>query len=677
MPLQFSSTLIDQIIKGRCADFADLMGCTRVQSGHQRMAVFMPGVTRVTVVSSNGKKELAALQMLHGEGLFCGVLELRKAPSYRLRIECAKGTRLVDDPYRFGRRLDSTELHLFAQGRHESAWRLLGAHVRSFDGVEGVHFVLWAPMARRVSLLLPQHDWDGRVLLMYPHADLGLWELFVPGLQPAVEYKFEVMSQNLDVRVLRCDPFAEEISHEGSLHSRVSNSGLAPWRDHFWQLARSNHPGHAMPLTIHELGLNVLAQQGTVHWGQLATMLLPAVKQLGSTHVLLRDVLAVCSKGKQKQTALVAAASLLGTVNELQRFVEEAHEMELGLLWDLPLGALLESHGIAGSQLSAADWQAQGGALASILIAFVDYWHAHLHVDGFRLRELDTLLLAQTGGARGRNKQPITGECNPFAREWLGFVLQQLRERYPSLLLVVETALPLIELTLSPRKGGMGADHRYEEHKPSQLNSLSLVAGQIAGLARQWQDGNIRQQLVQWHPVEADDAVLQQLQLLALWTLPARKLMQLDFALVEEREWQPEAGHDFRLALSPTLAAGSVELLQFLNQLYPQQLSLHELDASHEGMLVLQATEELCIYERQSRHGLDAMLVILNFSHQPMSAVQLQLGCNRHYRLLRQVNTSQYLHELHTTRTRAVAGCTAVLDLPQHSAALYELVTTA
>ena len=57
------------------------------------------------------------------------------------------------------------DLHLFAEGRHERLWEILGAHPRSFttaDGVvEGVSFAVWAPNAKGVSLIGEFNHWDG------------------------------------------------------------------------------------------------------------------------------------------------------------------------------------------------------------------------------------------------------------------------------------------------------------------------------------------------------------------------------------------------------------------------------------------------------------------------------------------------------------------------------------
>lgn len=671
MPAQFTNTLIDQIIKGRCAEYADLMGLHKTTDGQLRFAAFVPGAKSVDLVSSNGKRVLATMQSLHAEGLFTGILEGRKSLSYRLRVTHAAGTAVIDDPYRFGRCLDAAELHLFSQGRHDGAWQMLGAQLRSIDGVEGVHFVLWAPQARRVSLLLPSYQWDGRVLLMYPHARHGLWELFVPGLAAGTPYCYELMNAQLETMVLRYDPFARQVEPQTHPLSGVAAALTTTWNDGFWQQTRSDQSGQEQPVCIQELSLAPLQVAG-VHWPQLAALLVPEIKRLGFSHLLLRDVQPFWFKGKQRQTAMLATLPALGRHDELQPFIEMAHEHELALLWDLPLSALLEAHGLGTG--SGFDWAHQGGALASVVAACIGFWHCEMHVDGFRLREVDELLRPDHR-AGGRRRAMAGVDVNPFAREWLGLLLQQLRERYPSLLLVVDTALPLPELTLSARKGGMGADFRSSELHWPWLNPVpaSHCGHQLAQLLRHWQDGNPHQQLALLAARAGTDPALLQLMLLMFWTLPGRKQLRSEWRLLPDPGWQPERGHDFRLGFDPVLEITGTALLQQLNGLYQHLPGLYELDASHEGINVLHCSETVCAFERCSRLGHEALLVVINAGDAVATGVQLRLQCDRRYRLVCSVGQGTFPAVLQTSDARSASGCTAAIDVAGLGGALYAL----
>ena len=673
MPVMFTSKLIDQIIKGRCAAFAQIMGMHKAGNGELSVTVFLPGAHTVEVLSSNGKKVLAVLQQLHAEGLFSGSFAGNKVLPYRLRVSDGVSTVLMDDPYRFRNNLDASELQLFSLGRHEAAWHFVGAHLRTIDGVEGVHFVLWAPTASRVSVLLQLSGWDGRVHLMYPHPKAGLWELFVPGLPLHSAYKFEVMNSQHETQVLDFDPFARQVDVQPASCSRVDTLAARTWRDHFWLLMHSNQAGQAVPITIMELVLTDALQESGVHWPQLAALVLPKLKDHGFTHVLLRDAQACAIKGQRRQPALLTAAALLGSNAELQIFVEQAHEQELGVLWDFSLVALLNAHGLVPGTGEGIDWATIGGALMTMVSACIGYWHIHMHIDGFRLCDVDPLLTPAAGAAsRGLKRRPES-DIDLYAHEWLAALLLQLRERYPALLLVLDSGLALAEFTKSPRQGGLGFDFRMDAAGCSLMRPLSeqQFSLDLAGMLQKWQDGNGMQQLAAFAPAPALRERQLQLLLLALWTLPARKLLQLECRLSVRRNWPPESGHDFELQLAPALSAESLALLRQFNLLYLHSPSLYEQDASHEGINVLLATPEICVFERMSRHAAENMLILVNFGEQPSESLSLRVGGNRCYHLVCGVGADKLPAELMTARSNLML----TLALPARTGAIYSLAS--
>ena len=627
MSVLFTSNLIDQIIKGRCAEFAELMGMHKAPAGELQVNSFQPGAHAVDVVSRNGKKLFGALTQIHTEGLFSGLFPGKKLVDYRLRVHTAAGITLLDDPYRFSCCLDSTELQLFSEGRHERVWQWLGAHPRVVEDCEGIHFALWAPNLRRVSLLLPHTDWDSRVLVLRQQREHGLWELFVPGLSADTPYRFELMSADLRPQLLCYDPFAQRVDTQLACCSRPALPDTClqahGWRDHFWQMLHANQSGQDLPLVIHEFSLDEFLPSSGLHWERLAGLLLPELKTLGFTHLLVRDAHARASKGRQQSHALLAPPPELGTGSELQQFIDQAHELELAVVWDLPLATVLAAHGVR--QRDSFDWLAHGGALLSLVSGCIDYWHQQMHIDGFRLRELDALLaLPQSGLATAHHDKA-------FAREWLGQLLVRLRERFPSLLLLADTTAAWPELTLTTGKGGMGCDFRLTAVTATVFDTQLRIDQQLVD----FQQGNRLQQLICHSPlVEADEA-LQQVLLLALWALPGRKLLRLDCnQVLSAATWQPESGDDRQLQLGGGLTAATQDLVRRLNLLYQGSPSLYEQDASHEGINVLHAAPGLYVFERLSRHAAEVVLVVVNASQNDCTALRVRPLHKGHYRIL-------------------------------------------
>lgn len=84
--------------------------------------------------------------------------------------------------------LTEFDLFLIGEGSHERAYEKMGAHVTSLDDQPGVHFAVWAPNARQVSLVGDFNGWQGDSHYLHS-SDSGIWSLFVPGLAEYTVYK--------------------------------------------------------------------------------------------------------------------------------------------------------------------------------------------------------------------------------------------------------------------------------------------------------------------------------------------------------------------------------------------------------------------------------------------------------------------------------------------------------
>ena len=128
---------------------------------------------------------------------------------YRLQVTDASGqVREFEDPYSFWPILSDFDLHLFSEGTHLKAYEKLGAHITEIGGTAGVAFAVWAPNARRVSVVGDFNSWDSRRHPMRWRPTGGIWELFIPGLGEGEKYKFDIKSQLHDYAVQKADPFS-------------------------------------------------------------------------------------------------------------------------------------------------------------------------------------------------------------------------------------------------------------------------------------------------------------------------------------------------------------------------------------------------------------------------------------------------------------------------------------
>jgi 1,4-alpha-glucan branching enzyme len=207
---------IKHILRAEHADPFQILGPHAVEElGKKQIAIraFLPRAREVAIVLPDGGAPYPA-ERIHPEGFFEAVIPYSDAlrarlSSYRLRIAHEDATvRETYDPYAFPPLLSDLDLHLIGEGTHYLKYEKLGAHVREVAGVRGVHFAVWAPNARRVSVVGDFNHWDGRVHPMRHRGSSGVWELFLPGLEEGAIYKFEIRARSGPLPFLKADPFA-------------------------------------------------------------------------------------------------------------------------------------------------------------------------------------------------------------------------------------------------------------------------------------------------------------------------------------------------------------------------------------------------------------------------------------------------------------------------------------
>src|SRR5262249_20776249 len=215
---------------------------------------WLPDVHEVEAVSD---PTLWPMTRIHEAGLFEALLpDEIQAPSYRLRIT-RRDSRAIETPhpYAFTPLLTDFELHLFVNGTLYKAYESLGAHVRTVDGVRGVHFVVWAPNAARVSIVGDFNGWNGLGHPMIGRGATGLWELFIPDLPEGTIYKYEIRSRQHDMLLLKADPYAFAGELRPRTASIVHDFTNYTWHDDAWMGARSTWDALTSPLSIYEVHL--------------------------------------------------------------------------------------------------------------------------------------------------------------------------------------------------------------------------------------------------------------------------------------------------------------------------------------------------------------------------------------------------------------------------------------
>jgi 1,4-alpha-glucan branching enzyme len=207
---------IDRIVHANHDDPFSILGMHKqLIDGIEKLVVhaFLPQARKVGVVDSATGALVADLPQVRNEGFFAGpITDGKQAFRYRLRLLPYGGdsTYDIEDPYRFGPVLGELDIHLLVEGTHLRAFEKLGAHVATIDGVAGATFAVWAPNARKVSVVGDFNGWDGRRHPMRCRVECGVWEIFVPGVAAGACYKYEIKDRLGNLLAEKADPFAVE-----------------------------------------------------------------------------------------------------------------------------------------------------------------------------------------------------------------------------------------------------------------------------------------------------------------------------------------------------------------------------------------------------------------------------------------------------------------------------------
>ena len=417
-----------------------------------------------------------------GSGVFVTFLSGQALPfDYRLRFAFSDGASWErDDPYRFVPAIGETDLYLFNEGTHRNLWHALGARYIEHQGVWGTAFAVWAPNAKRVSVVGEFNQWDGRLFPMRMVGGSGVWELFVPGVGNGAIYKYELKTQNGDLRI-KTDPLARRMQSPPETASIVESSNFE-WGDDAWLKKRAEHDIRRCPVSIYEvhLGSWMHVHNGgrrSLSYREAAERLVEHVTALGFTHVELLPVSehAFYPSWGYQVTGYYAPTARYGTPDDFRYFVDYLHRHDIGVIIDwVPAhfprddfslrrfdGTALYEH--EDSRLGEhPDWGTlifnYGRAeVKSFLIANAIYWLKEFHVDGLRVDAVASMLYLDYSRAHGQwvpNK--YGGRENLEAIDLIRGFNRAIAEEVPGAFSIAEESTAWGGVTNGIEHGGLG-----------------------------------------------------------------------------------------------------------------------------------------------------------------------------------------------------------------------------
>ena len=657
-PVQLDPAVVEALIAGRYADPFAILG-PHVGPAGRIVRTLQPGASAVQVLDRKTGQVIADLTPEGGEGFFSGVAS-GSAP-YRLRIEWPLGVQETEDPYSFGLVLGDLDLHLFSQGAHWKLSERLGAAPVTFEGVDGVRFAVWAPNARRVSVVGSFNSWDGRRHPMRLRAEAGVWELFIPRLAAGEIYKYEIVGPGGETLPLKADPLARRTEHPPATGSVVAALPDFQWTDEAWLTARGARQAPDAAMSIYEVQASSWMRpegdpSGILNWAGLER-LIDYAAGLGFTHIELMPIMEHPFGGSWGYQPLsqFAPSARYGRPEDLARFIDVCHAKGLGVILDwVPAHFPTDVHGLAqfdGTHLYEhadptegfhQDWntlifnlgrtEVQGFLIASAL-----FWLETFHIDGLRVDAVASMLYRDYSRKAGQWHPNIYGgRENLEAIAFIKRLNEVVHERCPGAVTIAEESTAWPGVSKPVAEGGLGFDYKWNMgwmhdtltyfgkdpiHRAYQHHDMTF--GMVYAFSEKFVLPLSHDEVVHGtgslYQRAPGDAWQKLANLRAyfsfMWTHPGKKLLFMGGELGQRHEWNHDGQLDWGLLNDPG-HAGLQRIVGDLNRLYAAEPALHEGDCEpwgFEWVIGDAAAISAFAYLRRAKSG-ESVLVLLNMT---------------------------------------------------------------
>ena len=588
--------------------------------------------------------------------------------------------------------LGEVDLHLIAEGQHQRLYDKLGAHPTTLNEIYGTLFSVWAPNARRVSVVGNFNQWNGDSHPMNLNYESGIWELFIPTIEAGTIYKYEIVSSDGYLLPLKSDPFAFFAEEPPRTASIVYNLENYIWNDSEWMERRAESHHRRAPISIYELHLGSWKkkQDKYLNYIELADELIPYVQRLGFTHIELLPINEHPFDGSwgYQPTALFAPTSRFGTPDQFREFVDRCHQAGVGVILDWVAGHFPEDqHGLIqfdGSHLYEHQDPRQGrheewGTLiynfgrtevSNFLTANALFWLEQYHIDGLRVDAVASMLYLdynREGGDWVPNR--YGSNENLDAVNFLKQLNEKIYHNFPDCVTIAEesTAWPMVSQPTS--MGGLGFGFKWNMgwmndtleyiqrdsiHRAHHQNEITF------GLLYAFHENFIL-------PLSHDEVVhgkrsllnkmpgdlWQQfanlrLYLTFLYTHPGKKLLFMGGEFGQWSEWNHKQSLDWHLTEegdpNQHYHCGLQKLVADINHLYRNKRALYELDNEEGGFEWIDCSDHengIISFIRKQVDGAP-LITICNFTPVVRSEYRIGVPNSAHYRELLNSDSSIY-----------------------------------
>ncbi len=478
---------LKSIVSARCGLPQEFLGMHKCKGGIVVRAYIVNAKSCHLVDLRKSARKSAEMEKLDPSGFFeLFIKGARKPFPYRFRVERYDGEiREFADAYSFPPSLTDEELYLFGLGDDRKVYEHLGSHLREIDGVKGTAFAVWAPTARRVSVVGDFDEWDGRYFPMRPLETSGVWEIFIPGVCEGAKYKYEILAANNDTPFLKSDPYAvrfEPPPHNSSVVCDISGYG---WSDEKWIKNRRETDWAKKPVSVYEVHLGSwkrVPEDGfrPLSYAEIGRQLAEYCVQMNFTHVEFMPLTEYPFDGSwgYQVTGFYAPTHRYGSPREFMEMVDVLHQSGIGVIMDwVPAHFPRDAFALAGFDGSCLyehedprlganpDW----GTLcfnygrkevANFLLGSALAWLDRFHIDGLRFDAVASMLYLNFSRDNWIPNK-YGGSENLDAIDFLKHVNSVIHSDYPGTITIAEESTTFAGVTKPVGEGGLGFDFKW------------------------------------------------------------------------------------------------------------------------------------------------------------------------------------------------------------------------
>ncbi len=680
---------INYLVAGNIADPFSILG-PHYENNKLIVRGFIPGAKSV-LIKGLGPDNFSQPVRVRKNGLFEASFPFdTKIKPYRLNVEFTGGNRSsFYDCYSFIPVLSDYDMYLYGQGNHYNIYEKMGAHIFTHQGIQGTLFSVWAPSAKRVSVIGDFNQWDGRRHMMRNRGSSGIWELFVPHLGQDLLYKYEIRTKD-DVILTKADPFAFRFEKRPKTAAIVHDLNQYIWKDERWMSERKIINPLERPMTVYEVHLGSWRRRHDegnrwLTYREAAEELVPYVKAMGYDYIELLPVSEHPFDGSwgYQVTGYYAVTSRFGTPEEFMSFVDRCHLEGIGVILDwVPAHFPRDSYALEyfdGTHLYEHEDPRQGvhndwdtlifnygrNEVKNFLVANALFWLDKYHIDGLRVDAVASMIYLDYSRKEGEwLPNRYGGRENLEAIEFIKTLNIKVYELFPGVITIAEESTAWPGVTRPVHLGGLGFMFKWNMgwmhdmltfiskdpiHRKFHMEKLTfalLYAFHENFILPLSHDEVVHGKASLLSKMPGDDwQKFANLRLLLgyMYGEPGKKMLFMGNELGQWKEWDHDQSLEWHL-LQYEMHQKTKDYVRELNRLYHLEPAMHEIDFSYEGFEWIDfrdADSSVVSFIRRDKKN-KMLIFVFNFTPVPKMEYRIGVPVEGFYREILNSDSSSF-----------------------------------